>query len=512
MTRRAFLAVAFVLSLLAQFHIHRSGISIAVSPFFDDQAVIPSLSVTAREWEYRTNHQPAATNTDPTTERGMDAGDSVSNLLEGLPDWVRTYIDWHQLQRQKFPGTKLFTDPAAPPVLLRTCYRICGGLHDRLGKLPWDLYLANQTGRVLLMNWCHPAPLEEFLLPNLLDWTLPRDLNAASVDDGVPAAMRLFHNETTCLWTEKMIPTLFDEASHEHRPRPEFWSHYLDEGIRQDNVARGDQKRLQEKKVVRHRILGGELEFQKRLEMAGETTDLIDWTPSFGKIFGVFFQPSFGVQRELDKVYRDLRLIPGQYSAVHCRVRHPNGIKKFSKGKTPVPGGPDRVGLLWEGEGREFAIETAVHALQCGQTLLHQGANEMEPIYFYSDSEDLVRYVTIELHDPMFEKNYSSILDSNKIHATARKVVQRSRIVGRHDGTANLHIDRQGGAKPTAYYGSFVDLMVAAQSRCVTYGVGNYAMFASKISGSSCRLQHQEESWGVDENKKERTKLCSLPS
>jgi hypothetical protein len=85
------------------------------------------------------------------------------------------YIAWHKRMRQAFPGELLFSHPNAPKLLIRTCsprvekctidweHSQCGGLHDRLGKLPWDMFLANQTKRLLLIHWCTPAPLQTFL-------------------------------------------------------------------------------------------------------------------------------------------------------------------------------------------------------------------------------------------------------------------------------------------------------------------------------------------------------------
>jgi hypothetical protein len=101
-----------------------------------------------------------------------------SDYFSTLPQWILDYAKWHNEMRNKFPGLSLFNDPEAPKILIRSCDGgRCGGTHDRLGQLPWDLYLANQTKRVLLISWCHPTPLESFLVPNLLDWTIPHDFD-----------------------------------------------------------------------------------------------------------------------------------------------------------------------------------------------------------------------------------------------------------------------------------------------------------------------------------------------
>ena len=41
-----------------------------------------------------------------------------------------------------------------------------------------------------------------------------------------------------------------------------------------------------------------------------------------------------------------------------------------------------------------------------------------------------------------------------------------------------------------AYAGTFVDLYIAIQARCLALGVGNFAVLAVQISGSRCVLQY----------------------
>jgi hypothetical protein len=144
------------------------------------------------------------------------------NPSDSLPLWIRNYLSWHQKMRTRFPGKLLFEDPKAPKLLVRTCLGVCGGLHDRLGQLPWDLYLANQTGRVLLIHWHRPTPLEHFLLPNELDWRVP---NEPTMAGWFPT-----NNETVVprkgLHTVRSIPELFAGYSSD-RPTDEFWNKSL---------------------------------------------------------------------------------------------------------------------------------------------------------------------------------------------------------------------------------------------------------------------------------------------
>ena len=115
--------------------------------------------------------------------------------LSEFPKWIQEYVTWHQQVRQQFPGMELFQNPKAPHLLIRTCLGLCGGLHDRIGQLPWDLYLAYKTKRVLLLAWQRPQSLENFLIPSgLLNWTVPHEANFGFHDmHRVRNMTQLFH-------------------------------------------------------------------------------------------------------------------------------------------------------------------------------------------------------------------------------------------------------------------------------------------------------------------------------
>ncbi len=383
---------------------------------------------------------------------------SSSNDDETLPKWITDYFRWHKDVRAKYPGTQLFLDPDAPKLIIRTCLGLCGGLNDRLGQLPWDLYLANQTQRILLLRWERPRPLENFLVPNDIDWSVP----AHAEGFGDMKAVRA-------------ITPLFQDYADDH-PDDDFWASHLDKALERANT--GEFKNV---RVLRHRLLGHLAEdvLEERLRALGET-DMIHSTRSFGNIFRAFFKPSQGVKAQLQQVYSDLNLSPGQYTAVHCRVRHPKatvaGVVVHGKfAKYPA----DKTGLPWYGETKDFAVAVATHAIQCARTL---SADPKEPIYFMSDSNDLVRYIAHELNDNDFISRNASLFD-NKHDVAALKAVKATNIVAREVTLENAHIDRQKGRKPKDYYATFTDLLLAANARCVTFGIGFYAIFATKISG-----------------------------
>jgi hypothetical protein len=240
---------------------------------------------------------------------------------------------------------------------------------------------------------------------------------------------------------------------------------------------------------------------ERRLKDLGET-DMLHWTPSFGHLFRVLFQPSPAIRHEVDRVSQELKLEKGNYSAVHCRVRHPKATPANEHFKG-VDGSPaDKSGLPWSGKSKTFAISVATKAVMCARTLL---IDNQEPLYFYSDSNDLVRYMAHDL------KNTSAKISlvGDKADAAARKAVQPVHVVARDVTKPNFHIDREKHLPAEQYYATFVDLVLAVNARCVTFGVGYYALFASKISGISCKVRYQDEEWGGKTNASRFAPMCT---
>jgi hypothetical protein len=385
--------------------------------------------------------------------------------------------------RRKYPGNQLFTNPSAPPLLIRTCLGLCGGINDRLGQLPWDLYLANQTKRIYLIRWERPRPLKNFLIPNEIDWSIPEGVEGFGDMHAVRAITPLFRD--------------YNDA----QPDEAFWTSHLDVAL-----ERAKTGEFRDEKVLRHRLLGhlNEGFLEDRLKALGET-DMIHSTTSFGKIFRAFFRPSEGVEVQLNEAYQALNIVPGLYTAVHCRVRHPKAtahgvVVRGKNANYPA----DKTGLPWTGETKDFAVNMATHAIQCARTLSKDAS---EPMYFFSDSNDLVRYLAHELKDSDFVARNTTLFE-NPHDAAALKAVKPTNLVAREVSYENVHIDKQKNRSPPEYYGTFVDLLLAANARCVTYGIGFYAIFATKISGTQCKLLYQEEEWGRKSDGK-ATEFCT---
>ena len=239
-----------------------------------------------------------------TTSSSFMKPPSPQELLESLPQWIQTYVKWHNEMRNQFPGKDLLEHPQGPKILIRTCLGLCGGLHDRLGQLPWDLYLANITQRVLLLHWHRPVPLEYFLVPNnnshdddnenenkiVLDWRVPKDVagffprntntnnnnNNNNIGHKIQQQQQTTTSTTTTTTTREEMRIvrngyrdLFQGYNADH-PTQEFWENELPQALHRAIYGSFTNDR-----VLRHRLLGhlGESILEERLQQTFSTNN-----------------------------------------------------------------------------------------------------------------------------------------------------------------------------------------------------------------------------------------------
>ena len=434
----------------------------------------------------------------------------VSRALEGLPQWVVDYVHWHRAMRTKYSGQALVSHPEAPPLLIRTCFGICGGLNDRLGQVPWDLYLANQTGRLLLVHWHRPAPLEYWLSPSILDWRVPTHLPGFFPPRGSSSS----HNAVVVPLVEMRrararIAPLFPPRMQPDKPTTEFWTRELDEAL---DAARAIATTMPTAmpsthrappKIMRHRMLGHLHEhiLEDRLRAAGETIP-ITTNDVFGRMFRLLFRPSPRLQAKLNALS-----LPKEepYTAVHCRVRHPKVAKAWRPMGQGGEGTADKTGLVWEGKNRVFAIRIANHALQCTSLQHHP-----QPVYILADSSDLVHYYVDSLSNATYRIAHAQDLKSNPAEAEALQWTNSLNITSRPLREETVHLDLQKGRPVEAYDDTFLDFYTMVHARCLVFGIGNFAWFAAKVSGTNCTLLHQPEAWGEVIRKSQETPYCPI--
>ena len=397
---------------------------------------------------------------------------STPSADNDLPDWIVKYVTWHNAMRQQYPGNELFTNQTAPKLLIRVCPNSvkCGGLNDRLGQLPWDLYIANQTGRLFLIWWQSPK-LDEFLIPNAIDWSVP------------PGNEKYLNGGT---------PRLFDNMQLEWNMRNPRWDRQVDEAIRQ--AINGTKK---DERILTHRLTSHAKDafFEKKLRALGHPENY-DFIGLFGKLFRLFFRPNARVQEQVDSVSTALGLTPGDFTVVHLRVRYP--VAEGSR----VDDNQDYQGLHWSGSHKEMAISQGMHALRCSQTLLKRPD---EKVYLMADSHKVVKFFAFATR----AKPANETASRGSLEAEARQLAKSVNIVAREAGQENFHLDRQRGHQVSDYYSSFVDLLLASKARCVAYGQGRYGFFTAKLAGTTCQLWYQKESDFLLEPGKGHVPFCA---
>jgi hypothetical protein len=425
-----------------------------------------------------------------------EAHQIVTDPNHKLPKWITDYFEWHASMRAKFPGEQILTHPDAPPILIRKCaVTQCGGLHDRLGQLPMDLYLANQTQRMLFIVWLKPYSLEHFMVPP--DASL--EGNEYSFNWKMPPyqkyGTKCENKRKICANNLMALPQLEGNMRANRIGKNAFKpvGQLIDESVY--NLTKGVYK---DEKAVTFEILGHlkEDEFEERLRNLGET-DMIHNTPSFGKIFLSFFSPSRQVQTIMDRIRKDLGLVSREYTAVHCRVRHPFGYRPGTKFNGAYAGKADRDIPEFVGDWKDAMLGTAIHAIRCAATI-----DAKHKMYFMSDMSDLVDYMAFNLSNPEYISSHSKWFeDETSADATAKGIVTRYKIVGREQNTPNLHIDKAEMTNVEDYYATFVDLFLGIHAKCVSYGIGFYAAFAAKISGTKCVVKYAYEKYGGNKEK-----------
>jgi len=242
------------------------------------------------------------------------------------------------------------------------------------------------------------------------------------------------------------------------------------------------------KDVLNLEVLGderGEL-ISSRLQLSNET-DMIEDTLTFGRIFRLFFNTHPNVQDIINEEKRNLQLSTGKYIAIHCRVRHPKGWPQDRPPpRAEVEHVADKSDIVFDGYEKEHTIEVATHAVQCARTMLEKN-NLHEPIYLSTDTFKLTNHM-LGAESPF---NQSEI-----------------NLVSRSDVIPSVHIDRTTGLSLDRYYGTFVDLFLLVDARCVSFGIGNFGRFAAKISGTQCVNQHRDVEWDTHDAPKWFAPAC----
>eukprot|EP00429_Kryptoperidinium_foliaceum_P010514 CAMPEP_0176002200 /NCGR_PEP_ID=MMETSP0120_2-20121206/523_1 /TAXON_ID=160619 /ORGANISM="Kryptoperidinium foliaceum, Strain CCMP 1326" /LENGTH=202 /DNA_ID=CAMNT_0017334779 /DNA_START=95 /DNA_END=699 /DNA_ORIENTATION=+ len=190
-----------------------------------------------------------------------------------------------------------------------------------------------------------------------------------------------------------------------------------------------------------------------------------------------------------------LSLEPGRFDAVHCRIGHPafrNSGRYQQQDKRQDLNGRFR----FRGYAKTEAIDAAIRGIQCVRQLAAAQSNEVmkeDPVYFYADAPALVELVVnpwarFDVATEEDDRNSEAFEQLKFLRATT-KVTGRTNASVVHLETKRTDVDFE------AFVSTFVDLYVASQARCISFGVGRFGYFAAQISkrngDRACWSRHQ---------------------
>lgn len=197
--------------------------------------------------------------------------------MKGLPEWMKEYLTWHQEQR-KLMNKDNWKDFK---YLVLQCVREdphCGGTSDRLKPIPLLMFMAHKYKRIFLIWWTRPCALEEFLVPNAINWTVPDYLPLSDYDVN---GKLIAKSDGLKVWVKK------------------------DEMIIRSRMQTYD---------------GGQLMYEN---MTTSTYNEI-----YHDLFRLLFEPSPAIAKILRREMGEAHLVPGEYAVAHYRAFYARATRK----------------------------------------------------------------------------------------------------------------------------------------------------------------------------------------
>lgn len=365
-------------------------------------------------------------------EAAVTTTTASNNLTQSLPSWLIEYAKWHEVTRRSVDWSK------QPVLIVVAKDDKAEGLSDRLRAIPFLLWEAHQTKRILFIQWLRPYPLEEFLLPPVggIDWRVPPSLNLREPSDDV-------------VWHEYKLnfTSITDSPYQSYRvvkTQPNRFCFF--EGM--DFIYRTLDRKIQDEQLSR--------------------------------IYKLLLTPSPPVQRLLNDTMEKLGLVPKQFIGVHLRARYPDyaaqfqfipkgwnetgvyKIKSDELGNKLVLADPkglavDRGGILETAKVTSQLRQLVRRAIRCARVNLPD-AYPPNTIYFASDTN-----LAIKLAVNASEHIVGSVTSDERLH---------------------MNVDNENHEyKPSDFYPAIVDSWILSQARCLAAGQGGYSLFAAVLGG-----------------------------
>lgn len=381
----------------------------------------------------------------------------VQPALDALPKWFRDYTQWnHQVTPEGYVQSNFDNNYNSTKYLVLTCLpqdKKCGGLTDRLRALPFFLFAAKRTSRVLCIHWAKPFPLEYFLIPPQggIEWRCPAELGRlldytkrARMQPNVP--IKVWH---TCDPKEVKLKqcneNVFEEITNSD-------SKFIITAVKKNSHGRIN---AMNEVAQRHSYK----EIMPRLHN-WDCPDMI------GDMFRVMFEPVQPLAVQINATMTRLGLVEKQYVTAHTRSRYPSPALGAN---LEDPFGFDKDGgYKWEGKLKKHIVDLVLNALHC----VHLLQPDL-PILFLADDENTVEFASNGFKHRKKKYNFNPI------------VIQREQSPKHFDTSTKNYKNLE------EFYPVFEDLLIMGGSKCVSHGLGSFGSLGAGLTGNKCRALHR---------------------
>lgn len=398
-------------------------------------------------------NKSSITSRDPTAFLTMYGSHRFHSSFDALPLWLQDYLTWHREQ------TSHHQDSAKYAVLTCLPNDECGGLSDRLRPLPFFLFIAKYTNRVLCIHWKKNYGLEEFLqpIPNIgIEWRCPSDVNE-------------YYDLNFDSQQQPMVP-MYKFASKTKNVDPLSFTSTFEKDVNKMNERLNDEKYITIKTRTRDYSDINEANiFVQKHSYFENYPSIGDWQypDMIEHIFRVMFEPIPILGKQINATMTKLGLVENEFITAHVRTRYPNRHLEHLFGSLgyDINGGMKLVGGI-----KTYVMNLISNALECGHMM----------------SPDLKMLIVTDHNEAT---NYA-ISHDMKINLNNKEVVVRP--VGVNRDEEPLHMEgNHANSTASEFYSVFEDLLIMGGSRCVSHGIGSFGSFGAGLAGNRCDVIHR---------------------
>lgn len=271
------------------------------------------------------------------------------------------YFDWHREQTSKINSCN-FHEYRFVVLRCSNEERKCGGVADRLKSLPFFVGAGAVSKRIFLIRWQRPAKLEEFLIPNEINWSYPD---------------WMYNTEP---FNKKIMTTSGKKIAQALKRYPDA---VFVEGLLQDFYGGSNM----------YYRFDSELDDSKELDeqYLKEKDDFAGW-PLYRIIFRDLFYSVFEPSPPVAKLIRDhmksANLVPGKFSTSHYRafyaVEHDKDVRTEDELKRKTENALNCASKLQPGDPVYFASDSHAAVLSASE----MGATRNRKIVVFDDEKE----------------------------------------------------------------------------------------------------------------------------